>query len=155
MQKCREWETSAYIFFLFLFLQAKHFIQKITLSAFLRFNLGDKAVSVKADAYAQCQVVLLTLGLSECLLFVWQLESTAVFTIRQDPDWCCLMLRVLSQIHQQYVQQQKVPEVHGFGMGLDGYEQLLAATKAGCLVASATRHQVSSVKGNVDDRLFL
>jgi len=153
MQKCKE--CLCLHIYSFPVSASKAFYPKYNPLAFLRFFLGNKAVSVKADAYAQCQVVLLTLGLPECLLFVWQLESTAVFTIRQDPDWCSLMLRVLSQIHRQYVQQQKVPEVDRFGMGLDGYEQLLAATKAGCLVASATRHQVSSVKGNVDDRLFL
>ena len=74
--------------------------QKIALFAFLRFILGDKPVSIKVDVYAQCQVVMLILGLSECLLFVWQLESTTVFTIKQNSfGWCSLTLRVLSQIH--------------------------------------------------------
>jgi len=64
----------------------------------LRFILGDKPASVTADVYAQCQVVLLTLGLPECLLYVWQLENTSVFTVKKNSDWCALMLKVCSRL---------------------------------------------------------
>jgi len=59
-----------------------------------------------------------------------------------------MMLRVLAQIYEQFV--QKVPNFDG----LQGYDDLLLATKEGCAAADITVREVPSIRGNAGDKLF-
>ena len=128
----------------------KHPIWNISPPLPLRYLLQDKHVQVKTDVFARCQVVLMTSGLSECRLLFWQLNCIKCFTVKRDDGWCGMMLRVLAQIYEQFVKLQKVPNFDG----LQGYDDLLLATKEGCAAADITVREVPSIRGNAGDKLF-
>ncbi|KAF5833439.1 hypothetical protein DUNSADRAFT_10265 [Dunaliella salina] len=103
---------------------------------------------VKASHFVQCQVQMLTAGLSHCLLAGWEIEARKVVGVPFDADWCKQMLCMLSSILQAAAPLSgKSPNF----AAIRGHKEFEEFTRKRC-EAVTELCTVKSVKGAVDAR---